>query len=292
MPRVAVVVGLALALGACEDPVRPLPAIEEDFILIRLHPDPSTRVGEILASDAPEARAIVMLLADVGCDEQIVVVHIEREEGHRLGSASLLLATAVDATDLCDEGGPVEIQPFSYLPKEHPEDPDVPRVQGPLLVEGQTLDGRLPIGRLDPTGSLSTLPVWWAISGRARGIEGRPDADGGLAEVRIDDASAHAVWRVQEMVSRRFGDLTAADPTDDRTMLDVVRGLGVQPDTDGDGDGLERFEDTDGDGFIDRCTDGDGTPTSGVGCADDPRFADGYDLTLLFRLERAMATYP
>lgn len=291
--RLAATVVLALALGACDEAAVVTPPIDEHFILVRLHPDPSTRVGEFLAQDLPETRAIRGQLAEVGCaGDALVIVHVHRARGASLARAALLVATAVDTSDLCAEGGPVLIQDVSYLPRASPDEPRVPVVSGPLLVEGQTLDGRLPIGRLDPSGGLSIFPLWWQISGRAYGIEGRAGADGGFEAVHIEDAQAHAVWPVRQMVGERFGDLPAADPTDERTMLDVAVAGRVQPDVDADGDGFERFEDTDGDGFVDRCLDGNGEALTGVGCASDPRFADGYDLTLLFRLERAMPVEP
>ena len=55
---------------------------------------------------------------------------------------------------------------------------------------------------------------------------------------------------------------------------------GSQPDTDSDGDGLERFTDTDHDGTIDRCVDGDGTAITGADCEQNARFADGYGMVL------------
>lgn len=286
MRNAATWIGLALALAACDETARPLPAIDEHFILVRLHPDPSTRVGEILTTETDEFRLIREQLGSVACDgASVVVVHLHRDAGEELASAALLVGTAVDATDLCEEGGPIAIQPASYVPGT---DPPQPVVSGPLLIEGQTLDGRLPIGRLDEMGGLSIFPVWWQISGRAYGIEGRA-ADGGVVidEVHIEDAEAHAVWTVRQMQAERVGELEGADPADPRTMLDVAVAAGVQPDVDADRDGRERFEDTDRDGRIDRCVDGDGTVASGIDCAADPRFADGFDLTLVFRLERA-----
>ena len=52
----------------------------------------------------------------------------------------------------------------------------------------------------------------------------------------------------------------------------------TQPDIDLDDDGLETFEDTDGDQVVDRCVDGDGTQIDGVDCARDARIADGWSM--------------
>lgn len=69
------------------------------------------------------------------------------------------------------------------------------------------------------------------------------------------------------------------------TLLDVfVTGCGFfgqQPDSDRDGDGLEKLYDDDDDGTIDRCVDGDGTEILGTYCAQDPAIADGYTLVLV-----------
>ena len=50
----------------------------------------------------------------------------------------------------------------------------------------------------------------------------------------------------------------------------------TQPDIDVDSDGFERFEDTDSDGTIDLCIDGNGTQIIGTDCPLDPRIADAY----------------
>ena len=54
------------------------------------------------------------------------------------------------------------------------------------------------------------------------------------------------------------------------------RVMPTQPDYDVDGDGLETFQDTDGDGNVDLCIDGNGTQIAGVACPMDPRIVDAY----------------
>lgn len=88
----------------------------------------------------------------------------------------------------------------------------------------------------------------------------------------------------------------AADACAGATLLDLavlpcLISDGIQPDVDRDGDGLERFEDADGDGSIDRCYDGDGTLYSStplISCALDPAFEDGFSASLEFAGVRAL----
>jgi cysteine-rich repeat protein len=61
----------------------------------------------------------------------------------------------------------------------------------------------------------------------------------------------------------------------------------TQPDFDADADGLERLMDTDNDGIVDLCIDGNGTQITGQTCPMDPRIADGYTETLDLTLVRA-----
>ena len=77
------------------------------------------------------------------------------------------------------------------------------------------------------------------------------------------------------------GALASVDAGSGRTGLDMlVVNYELAADLDEDGDGLEVFTDTDGDGRVDRCTDGDGTPVDGTACAQDPRFRDAFSMAL------------
>ncbi len=76
------------------------------------------------------------------------------------------------------------------------------------------------------------------------------------------------------------------------TMLDVIAtGCGLlplQPDIDLDGDGLEKLQDTDADGAIDRCVNGDGTEILGTDCPSNPAIADGYRIIFVVHGLRAI----
>jgi hypothetical protein len=77
--------------------------------------------------------------------------------------------------------------------------------------------------------------------------------------------------------------------------------LPFQPDADIDGDGLEKFYDTEGgdpdagtltDGHIDKCVDGDGTEILGPDCVSDPRIKDGYKMIFVVHGVRAIVYVP
>lgn len=84
----------------------------------------------------------------------------------------------------------------------------------------------------------------------------------------ISDGTLAAVIAISNLAKIGMGSGTALN-------LLVAHYL-AQPDLDLDGDGLERLADTDGDGFVDRCTDGGGVVIDGTACVDDPRIADGF----------------
>jgi cysteine-rich repeat protein len=74
-------------------------------------------------------------------------------------------------------------------------------------------------------------------------------------------------------------------PSGGATVLDLMvtganflgfMSMPTQPDIDVDGDQLERFADTDNDGNVDLCIDGNGTQITGLDCPLDPRIADAY----------------
>ncbi len=85
------------------------------------------------------------------------------------------------------------------------------------------------------------------------------------------------------------------------SLLDLVRRIATpQPDVDLDGDGLECLLDTDGDGRIDRCCDGEEDacgrctwvvppidPAHPESCALHPKIADGYSVAFAFTAVRA-----
>jgi len=67
-------------------------------------------------------------------------------------------------------------------------------------------------------------------------------------------------------------------PTTGAVLDALVNTLGLAPDIDRDGDGLERLV---GDGMsVVQCIDGNGTIIDGHGCVCDPRIADGYSVAM------------
>jgi len=283
MRHAAFGLGLLLVLAACEGEAATRAPIDEHFVVVRLYLDPTTRVGETV-NEVEGAGIIADQLRMVGCTEpQVAVIHVtQSSDPSELGRVSLLIAT-VPGGDVCMEEGTVEIQPVSF---EDPRTMQDPVVDGPLLVEGRTLDGRLPIGRFGM--GLQIFPPWWDVSGRAAVL---PTADAGaetLPGLIIDDARARSTWRLRQLGAWPVAEIPGADPMAEGTLLDVLAVADVQPDVDVDGDGLEQVVASGS--HVVACRDGDGTMIAEADCHLDPRIADGYELTLLFRLQRVFTT--
>lgn len=288
-----VLMGLVLFTGCDETPSR-RPVLDAYFVVVRLALDPATRVAEV-ADGAEDARPIRDVLGLVDCaSANLALIHVRQSaDPDALAQVMLLVGFPEDDSDLCVDGGPVSIDDSSFIGGDRARGPVV---GGPLLIEGRTLDGRLPLGRL---AGLGLFPEWWQVSGRATGFAGF-DAGVGDSEIETDfaleDTTATGTWRVGELHAARIADLPGGEPTDVQSMLDVMVAFDAQPDVDVDFDGRERFADSDADGRVDRCFEGDdrtrSRPVEGVECPLDPRFADGYRVRLRFRLVRVSPVNP
>src|SRR5262249_30891031 len=150
-----------------------------------------------------------------------------------------------------------------------------------------SLTGAAPAGMLAGRGDAVSIPVpfrasWEQHDFKSPGLAGilTSDADGPTSlHVRLCGADTAAslhrfIW------TGGFGgpdvlDLIAVGAHFASFQIDAI-----QPDIDVDGDGLERFMDTDGDQIVDLCIDGNGAQISGEDCPLDPRIADAYSLTV------------
>lgn len=277
MLRRLIPIGLLL-LSACAEEA-PAQSVEGLFVVSRLAVDPATELGEIFQArpdidpDDPVVTTIDQIFDRTACYAERAIAFsfsAQRTEERGEGCVALALVARTSGPDLCGQGLEAEIDPDTF------EDLDErrPWVQGPLFIEGQTLDARLSIGDV-PLPGAQIFPRWWTL--RARLSPPAPDR-----AVTVSDAELSTAWPAG-------GELLFETPDTGERLLDLLIARGLQPDLDLDGDGLESFEDTDGDGVIDRCTDGDGDAVDGVDCPADGRFADGYDLRLRFRVYRVTA---
>lgn len=238
----------------------------EHYVLSRVHVDPLTEVGARVDEDSTLTQSLGLAFERASCDgPSPILVALEGQHAERrvVGTLTLLVAQAEEG-DPCGGAGVFDVDEVASF------GPDgAPYAQGPLYVEGRTAEARVPISRVNPV-LLGFLPPWWSVTARrAQGTE------------LFGDTTAESIWRVRQLAG------TASRTTPGRTLLDELVALGAQPDRDVDRDGLERLLDVDGDGLVDRCVDGDGTPWDGRECMLDGRFADGFELRLRFRLVAA-----
>lgn len=249
---------LALAAG-CEGAPAPSGALREAYALSRLSLDPVTEIGDLLAGDPALAAEFGIEFGEANCDGPLpIVVQLDAEgSGARAEGTISMVVGMLDGGQPCDGTGVFAIV-AGVVDGE-------PIVRGPLFVEGSTAEARLPLSRIDP--ALSFLPTWWRVIARRR-----------QGSDRFTDAEASALWRPSHVVQ------VPSMRTPGASLLDDLVALGAQPDLDVDRDGLEALLDTDDDGHVDACLDGDGARIDGPECASDGRIVDGFEIIIRFRL--------
>lgn len=270
---------LALCLVAgCEGAGVP-DDVDVSYAVVRLAVDPITGIGQLFRDQPAVANGYETGFDRLSCDGEVsLAFHFEGRtpfvDARGLGDLSFLAVTPKDTSDLCGGSGEAEVQPLSYV---SPLD-RVPLVQGPAWMEGATIDARIPLGRFP---GLELFPEWWSASARGRELPPAPD---GKRRFVLTEGEASTVWSPAQL----FGvpvPVEAGFP-EGSTPLDVLAAGDLQPDVDVDNDGFETYVDTDFDGLVDRCVEGDGSILDGRDCAFAPGFEDGYELRLRFRLVR------
>lgn len=175
--------------------------------------------------------------------------------------------------------------------------PPLPRSRMAARIEGGEL-----LAEGDAPFAVSPYPLGgWGTRVRQLGFTVAPDLS------KLENGWFSGVMRVHELAWLENPYCRSLNPRcpilfGESSMLDLIVSLVAQPDMDLDGDGLETFEDSDGDALIDRCWDGctgaDCTPVlvpaidpMDLGsCALDPRMADGFSVNMSFAAVRASTT--
>ncbi len=263
----------AQVMGCAEEEV-PTEEFYQTYVVSRISVDPVTEFGYGLTQNNESFAALFDFLADVSCDGRTPFIFelTGTRQGQRAwGNIGLDLGLYVRGGH-CD--GSAELISTGLFDTED----GGTSVRGPFYIEGQIADGRVDVRPLnDITANL--FQGWVQV----------------IAELHrgtweVNRGSMTATWTVPFLHSNV---LIGFEP---RTWLDyvVVNGLqpeptesmeSLQPDVDVDGDGLERFYDTDFDGLIDECVDGDGTTWSDdLDCPNRVGFTDGFELNLVFRV--------
>lgn len=252
-----------MALGTgCFAPQESAEPLREQYVLSRLTLDPITTIGHLLAEDTTGLASEFDIVFEIAnCDGASPIV--ADLDATRIGTRAVgrlhVYVAAAQSEDPCGGAGEFAVDDRS------------PTVSGPLYMDGTTAEAHIPLARINED-LLGFLPVWWSI--RARRREGAPELD----------AEARAPWTLAALAS------SPSRTREGRSLLDELATRGAQPDLDVDRDGLERLEDTDGDGRVDRCVQPAADPSEppirvdGPECVHDPRFADAYELVLRFRM--------
>ena len=138
------------------------------------------------------------------------------------------------------------------------------------------------VDSLDLLGELFPVPI------SNLQLDGDLEVDGAVVRMLDDGRLRGAIGAsLLSLTPNLVGEMCSGE-----TLLDVLAtGCGLlplQPDSDVDGDGLEKLYDSDGDGAVDRCVDGDGTEILGTDCPRDPAIQDGYELIFVVHGVRAL----
>lgn len=262
---------ICLLASACEPP--PTNTISASAVVVQTELDAFT----VLGADFGDELAVRNWLEGFLCSRtNVFVMHLEARVSGSTGFGHVtFLVGLLESGEPCDGSGVLSVQPASI-----DEDGEY-LVQGPASVEGRNVEAHIPLGSLD--GPLvDAFPQWWTLtlSGGDAAIPDRAT----LTDLRYGELAA--LWSVPQLAS-------AEDPATGLRLIDAGVAAGRQPDVDVDFDGLERFEDNDGDGRVESCIDGDGTTRrTGAECFEGVRFADAYALRLRMRLVETTLTDP
>ncbi|MGE0785557.1 MAG: hypothetical protein AB7S26_07705 [Sandaracinaceae bacterium] len=276
---------IVLALG-CAGPPAEVPVRRElYFALERLSLDPSTQLAEWVRNE-PSAQPIVAGFDALGCEtDPLLALRIDAEltSAGGFGALTGLVVTAREG-DPCD-GGSLVIQPISY--RDPNATPPIPQLEGPVSIDGLTLDARLNIGEFEVGGyALSVVPRWWQISGRFEGLD--PSDFESVIELR--DLHADTTWTIRQLGEQVIPSENLNGYPEGTVSLSVLVASDYDPDDDVDGDGYERveLEIPHTVSPIARCIDGDGTVIEGPSCIHDPRIVDGYEARLILRATQSV----
>lgn len=273
--RLPVLLALVLLAG-CEG-AGPARDVEQIYAIVRIAVDPITIIGQLFRDAPTVGSAYEGGFDTLSCDGDLSLAFRFTGQGFTeprgLGELSFLAVTPIGTSDLCAGHGEAEVQPLAYVPGTRE-----PLVTGPGWMDGATIDARIPLGRFP---GLELFPEWWTANARGQEVGVELD-DAHRYELR--EGEVGTVWPARQLGSFPVPE-TAGYPAGS-TPFDVLIGLELQPDIDVDVDGLEVFRDTDGDGLVDHCVDGDGSVIEGRDCIFSPGMVDGYELRIRFRLAR------
>ncbi len=246
---------VAVLLSSCFiDSTEPEPEFRTHHVITRFAVDPVSELGAAIDMNEELFEELFAALLRLTCDGDIPVIAELRsaEMGESAGQMGLYISSPpATGPDPCSGSAR-----FLLLGN--------PLVSGPLYVEGDSAEARLPIEELFPD-LVAFTSEWVRVD-----LEGDPE---GLTGGTLFGLTQPAAL------------ITNTSPEfEPQSTLDILHQQGFRPDFDADEDGLEHFVDEDEDGLIDACIDGDGTVIPGRDCVNTDEIADAYELRILFRV--------